>query len=100
MGAHWIDPASPEFTPAGFSRTFLYGFWNGRMNFLEPMITTDYLASVKALPAQSATFSIPQPQAVEKAGYYPTTYSVRYDADAQTYDIVLEGLVERSAAAR
>ena len=39
MGAHWVDPTSPEFTPAGFSRTFIYGFWDGEMNFLEPMIT-------------------------------------------------------------
>lgn len=100
MGVHWVDPSSPEFTPAGFSRTFIYGFWNGQMNFLEPMITTAFLESVKTLPGQAAAFAIPQPQRVPKAGYYPTRYSIRYDAAAQAYDIALEGLVKRSAAVR
>lgn len=98
MGIHWIDPSSPEFTPAGFSRTFIYGFWNGHLNFLEPMLTKDFVESVKMMPGQSATFTIPQPAAYEKAGHYPTLYGVRYDADAQAYDIVLEGLMLQTAA--
>jgi hypothetical protein len=96
MGIHWVDPSSPEFTPAGFSRTFIYGYWNGRMNFLEPMLTKDFIESVKAMPGQSVSFPIPQPAVYEKAGHYPTVYGVRYDADAQAYDIVLEGLMLRT----
>lgn len=95
MGAHWVDPTSPEFTPAGFSRTFLYGFWDGSMNFVEPMITKAFIESVKAMPSQSVTFPIPQPQAFETTGFYPTAYSVRYDADAEAYEIVLEELTQR-----
>lgn len=95
MGAHWVDPTSPEFTPAGFSRTFLYGFWDGRMNFVEPMITKAFIESVTTMPGQSVTFPIPQPQAFEKAGFYPTAYSVHYNADAKVYEIVLEGLTKR-----
>ena len=97
MGAHWVDPSSPEFTPAGFSRTFLYGVWDGRMTFVEPMITNAFIESVKTLPSQSVSFPVPQPQAFEKAGYYPTAYSVRYDADAQAYDITLEGLTKQAS---
>lgn len=92
MGAHWVDPTSPEFTPAGFSRTFIYGFWNGEMNFLEPMITKTFLESVKAMNGQSVTINIPQPQAFAKAGYYPTHYRIRYDADRKFYFVSLEGL--------
>lgn len=95
MGAHWVDPTSPEFTGEGFSRTFLYGFWDGRMNFLEPMVTKAYIESIKQTPTQTISFSIPQPPAFEKAGFYPGRYTIRYNADTQTYDIVLEGL-ERS----
>lgn len=97
MGVHWVDPTSPEFTPAGFSRTFIYGFWNGKMNFVEPMLTKAFIESVKTLPGQSASFPIPQPAAYGKAGYYPTVYGVRYDAEARAYDIVLEGLVLQTA---
>ncbi len=97
MGAHWIDPSSPEFSPDGFSRTFLYGFWDGRMSFLEPMLTKDFVAGVKTMPGQRASFPIPQAAAVETAGHYPTVYGVRYDADAQAYDILLEGLVTHDA---
>jgi hypothetical protein len=97
MGAHWVDPTSPEFTPAGFSRTFIYGVWDGRMTFVEPMLTKTFIESVKAMPGQSVTFAVPQPQAFEKAGYYPTAYSVRYDAQAQAYDLVLENLTLRTA---
>jgi hypothetical protein len=99
MGVHWVDLGSPEFTPAGFSRTFIYGFWNGQMNFLEPMLTTAFVESVKTLPGQSVMVDIPQAAAVERDGVYPTRYGVRYDAAAQAYDIVLEGLTARSATA-
>jgi hypothetical protein len=95
MGVHWVDPSSPEFTPAGFSRTFIYGFWDGKMNFLEPMITTAFIESVKASDTQTARFAIPQPQAFEVAGYYPSHYSVSYDDDAKTYTIALDGLERR-----
>lgn len=95
MGVHWVDPSSPEFTPAGFSRTFIYGFWDGKMNFLEPMITTVFIESVKASDSQVVRFPIPQPQAFEKTGYYPSHYSVRYDAEAKTYTIALDGLERR-----
>lgn len=95
MGAHWVDPQSPEFTEEGFSRAFLYGFWNGRMNFLEPMITTAFIEHVKTLDGQMARFPIPQPQAFEVAGYYPSHYSVRYDAQARAYTIALEGLEQQ-----
>jgi hypothetical protein len=95
MGAHWVGLTSPEFTPAGFSRTFIYGFWDGKMNFVEPMITKAFMESVKTLDGQSVTVQIPQPQAFEKAGYYPTAYSVRYDATAKAYEIILENLTTR-----
>lgn len=95
MGAHWVDPTSPEFTEDGFSRTFIYGFWDGHMAFLEPMITKAFIESVKASQDQTVSFPIPQPPAVEKPGYYPAQYSVRYDARAKTYTIALEGLKRR-----
>lgn len=95
MGAHWVDPTSPEFTGEGFSRTFIYGFWDGHMTFLEPMIAKAFIENVKTLDGKSVSFAIPQPPAFEKSGYYPTRYSVRYDAGAKTYTIALERLTWR-----
>ena len=43
MGEHWVDPASPEFHGEQFTRTFIYGSYDGRVAFLEPMITKAFL---------------------------------------------------------
>lgn len=92
MGTHLVDPASPEFTGQGFSRTFLWGFYDGSIHFVEPMITNAYLTALKQRTGQMERIAIPQPQNVEQPGYYPTAYSIRYDASAQTYTITLEDL--------
>jgi hypothetical protein len=85
MGNHLVDVTSPEFTPAGFSRTFVYGSYNGQITYLEPMITLAFLESQpdECLPVK-------QPQAFKVAGYYPTKYCTRYRSGI--YTISLEGL--------
>jgi hypothetical protein len=55
MGLHWIDVRTPEVQAmAGhpeaykpFTKTFIYGSWNGQFIFSEPMITRAYLLSVR-----------------------------------------------------
>jgi hypothetical protein len=39
MGAHWIDFTTPELNGQPFTQTFLYGSYNGKVIFYEPMIT-------------------------------------------------------------
>lgn len=90
MGAHWVDPATPELNGETFTYTFLYGFYDGRMNFLEPMITKAFLETRPDL-----TLPVRQPEQFERSGYYPTHYSIRYDAERNEYSIVLEGLTHR-----
>jgi len=99
MGSHWVDPTSPELAamlsngakPAGpFTKTFLYGSYDGKLAFYEPMITQEWLAT-KPQHAEE----IKLPAAYEKSGYYPTRYSVRHDAARREYTIALEGLVWR-----
>lgn len=86
MGVHWIDPASPEFHGVPFTKTFMYGAYNGRVNFVEPMITKAQFET-----KQDSTDTIAQPK-VYPLGYFPTAYSVKYDAAAKEYTVVLEGL--------
>ena len=46
MGVHWIDPEVAGVRRARqFTQTFIYGSWNGRLIFAEPMITKALLES-------------------------------------------------------
>lgn len=92
MGTHWTDPASPEFNGQPFTKTFLYGSWNGTFTFYEPMGAKSFLESKPAIAA--VTLKLPSRYA--KPGYHPTTYTVGFDATAKEYVIALTGLVPRS----
>jgi hypothetical protein len=87
MGAHAIDPSSPEFNKMPFTKTFIYGFYDGQMVFVEPMITKAFIET-----KPNTTDRIKLPGAYAKHGYYPTMYSVKYNAAQQEYEIALEGL--------
>jgi len=90
MGLHWTDVASPELNGKPFTSTFIFGSYDGRFIFNEPMITKAYLES-----HPSATVAVPQPSRWAKPGYYPLNYTVAYDATAKEYRIVLASLTKR-----
>lgn len=87
MGAHAIDPASGEFNGEPFTTTFIYGFYDGKVIFMEPMMTLDYL---KSGPEMSTP--VKQPQAYQKDFAYPASYGVRFDEMAGRYEVTLDGL--------
>jgi hypothetical protein len=98
MGFHWSDVRAPELqgllgNPDAyqqFTKTFIYGSWDGRFIFFEPMVTRAYL-----LTHPSVTTQIPVPAQYPQAGYYPTSYTVTYDAHAREYRVALTGLTAR-----
>jgi hypothetical protein len=90
MGGHWVDPQSNEFNKQPFTRTFLYGNYNGQIIFMEPMITRAFLEA-----KTDVTEIIKLPSRYARPGYYPTRYSVRYDRARKEYSIALEGLTLR-----
>ncbi len=91
MGRHWVDPNSHEYHGAAFTQTFIYGSYNGKVIFLEPMATKAYLEQKK-----TETFPIPQPAVVAKTGvYYPTKYTIGYDAATKEYVVKLHDMVLR-----
>ena len=90
MGVHWIDPSSSEFHGTPFTKTFIYGFDDGKMIFYEPMVTTAYLATNPSFQA-----SIAQPQTYPSHGLYPTGYAISYDAATDSYLVELTGLTMR-----
>lgn len=94
MGNHLVDPTSPELAqpPEKFTHTWIFGAFDGRITFYEPMITVDFLKARRNLCAP-----IKQPQAWEKSGYYPTQYCIRYHERADKHTVSLEGFRYRVA---
>ncbi len=88
MGAHIIDLLSPEIAGTGvFTKTLIYGKYDGELIFIEPMITVDYFKKKK-----NESNPIRQPQKWQQDGYYPASYDIRYDASKKMYSVVLAGL--------
>ena len=93
MGGHWVDPVSHEFHGQAFTTTFLYGTYDGEIIFYEPMITMSYLES-----KPDVVMPIKVPTTYAHAGYYPMSYSIRYDVKRKEYVVALEGLTLRTAS--
>jgi hypothetical protein len=97
MGAHWIDLLSPEVQPPGspnwaaFTHTFIYGSYDGKVTFVEPMITRAFLnsgATVQKLYRQPSMFS--------PAGTnYPTRYNIWKDSKTNRHYVALDEMVMR-----
>jgi hypothetical protein len=94
MGLHWRDPSSPELNGQPFTATFIYGSYDGRITFAEPMIAKSLLDSKPA----SVSKPVKLPQQYSTSGYHATSYSIVYDAATKEYRIALTGLVERAAS--
>ncbi len=94
MGNHLIDPKSPEFNGQRFTRTWIYGVYDGRVTFYEEMLTRSYMLS-----RPDRCFPLKTPPAVGLRGYYPTQSCIRYLPDAKLYTVSMEGFVLREASA-
>jgi len=93
MGNHLIDLTGPEFNGQRFTRTWIFGTYDGRVTFYEEMVAVDYM-----LGRPDACFDIKSPPAVALSGYYPTRSCIRYDAAAAEYQVAMEGFVYREAS--
>lgn len=87
MGVHAIDMTAPELHGTPFTATFIYGYDKGKLIFLEPMVT---LAHLKTNP--DATMPVKTPDHYSSPGYYPTSYSVKYDSSNKRYLVGIGGL--------
>jgi hypothetical protein len=90
MGRHWADVTSPELAGQTFTETFIYGSYDNKVTFYEPMITLDFLKKTSAFGR-----NIPQPSKVQISGHYPTKMNVRKH-DGLT-DVTLTDFVYREA---
>ena len=95
MGKHWVDATAPELPWNGgatFTKTFIYGSYDGKVNFLEPMITLAYLQN-----CVSSTTAFPQPALFAQHTNYPEKYNIYKGSDgkALTYNVSLSSFVKR-----
>jgi hypothetical protein len=91
MGVHWSDETDPVFDGVPFTQVLIYGAWDGAVTFVEPMITSEILASKETIVAK-----VKQPARVAEPGYYPRRYRIGFDAGRRTHVVVLEDLVWRA----
>ncbi len=94
MGSHLVDLTSPEFHGEVFTRTWIYGAYDGGVTFYEEMVTRDFMLS-KAREC----FPIKSAEAVTRRGFYPTQSCIRHDEASGEYTVSMEGFVLREAAA-
>ncbi|MBW7852227.1 MAG: DUF5602 domain-containing protein [Rhodospirillales bacterium] len=88
MGIHGLDPRGPEFHGQPFTHTFIYGYYQGKLVFVEPMVATAFLTS-----KPDVTAPVKRPQSYSYPAYYPSEYRVRYDPARKQYALSLGGLV-------
>jgi hypothetical protein len=94
MGNHLIDVTGPEFNKQPFTRSFIYGVYDGKVIFYEQMVTRAYM-----LGNPQGCEPIKSPRAVAESGFYPTVSCVRRDAKSGEVTVSMERFVHRSASA-
>lgn len=87
MGVHALDPAGEEFQGQPFSHNVIYGYYQGNLIFVEPMVS---LAFLQSLP--DVTSPVPRPQKYSYPGWYPATYQIKFDVSSGVYTIGFQDL--------
>ena len=91
MGNHFIDVTSPELRGQVFTQTFIYGSYDSKVVFYEPMVTLNFLKSQSEFER-----SLPQPAKFMTAGYYPTKMKIKKRNG--TTEIILDEFTYRNAS--
>ncbi len=91
MGVHWINPSEPVFNGQPFTETFIYGSYDGEVNFLETMIDKTYIEQFK-----SGSKPIKQPAKYPAPGkFYPTHYGFDYQPSAKILRLSMGTFVQK-----
>ena len=80
-----------------FTKTFIYGSWNGQFIFDEPMITRAYLMSKHDATDPSVrdeVISVPTAARYSPAGFYPGAYRISYNPSTKEYRVALTQLAK------
>ncbi len=94
MGNHLIDLTGPEFNGQVWTRSWIFGVYDGEVTFYEEMLTRAFLLS-----HPDSCYPIKSPPAVGRSGRYPTQSCIRYDAETDQSTVSMEEFVQREASA-
>lgn len=107
QGLHWVPNDAPELTggAAVWEQTFIFGSYDNKVNFWEPMITREFLESLGTpedgfKETDVRHFTIPQPERFQENSYYPLSYTIGYSADHNEYFVSLDELTLQEANAQ
>lgn len=85
MGNHWVDSEASEFQGEPFTHTWIYGSFDGRITFLEPMITTRFFENLRG----RVVVDVKTPERFPTRGFYPTQYVIRHLRRQDAYAVFL-----------
>ncbi len=92
LGNIYFNPAEPGYSEVPFKTAFSeYRYFNTHISAISLGTPNTFLMS-----KQSLTNPIGVPAKYPKSGYFPTTYTIRYNASRKTYIMALGGFVYRS----
>ena len=94
MGNHLLDLTGSEFNKQPFTRSWIYGTYDGKVIFYEEMVTRSHL-----LAKPNACSPIKVAKAVATNGFYPTVSCIRHNAATGEYSVSMERFVRRNASA-
>jgi hypothetical protein len=98
MGTVYFDPFIPEFNGGPFTTEVDYAFYAGNMSSfnvtsnLNQLVTLNPDLSVATRVPINITKNLDLPPGYSTSGYYPTTYSIRYDASSDSFLFELGGM--------
>ncbi|MFG3496015.1 hypothetical protein [Streptomyces sp. NPDC047928] len=96
MGNHLIDDSSPEWHNQAFTHTFIYGSYDAKITFLEPMISKAWFDGLARGDNPSGCFPIKQPRQWQVDGWYPQEYCIRYRANRDDFTVSMENFKHSS----
>jgi hypothetical protein len=92
IGTELVNVAGPEFSNPPFADAFLYGKYDGKISFLEPMLP---ISVIKSVTTTVKSFNIPQPGVFPAPGkLFPTKYNISHDASKKQYKCFLSGFLK------
>jgi hypothetical protein len=97
MGNHLVDPTSPEFNGQPFTRTWIYGVYNTKVTYYEPMVAHAYFSGLRDGSINDGCFDFKLATDFQESGWYPTKYCLRHRDNRNDMTVSLENFVHRDA---